>query len=74
MDHRSDAHDSGSPVAESDTDYNRHLLINGFDGKISNCKLCLNPLPHMPILGSSKSAANIDMSRKYSGKRRNCSL
>ena len=49
---------------------------------------CLNPLPDMPILGSSNSAANKDMmsklwanghaivwlSRKYCGKRRNCSL
>ena len=49
---------------------------------------CLNPLPDMPILGSSNSAANKDMlsklwanghaiiwlSRKHCGKRRNCSL
>ena len=48
----------------------------------------LNSLPHMPILGSSNSAANKDMmakiwtngdmiiwlSRKHCGKRRNCSL
>ena len=48
----------------------------------------LNPLPHMPILGSSKLAANknkkskiwtngdtiIWLIRKYSGKRRNCLL
>ena len=47
-----------------------------------------NPLHHMPILGSSNSAANKDMmskiwtngdtiirlSRKHCGKRRNCSL
>ena len=26
--------------------------------------LCLNPLPHMPILGSSYSAANKDMMSK----------
>ena len=50
--------------------------------------LIFNPLPHMPILGSSNSAANKDMtsktwtngntivrlSRKHSGKRRNCSF
>ena len=49
---------------------------------------CLNPLPHMPTLGSSNSAANKDimskiqtngdtiicLSRKHCGKRRNCSL
>ena len=48
----------------------------------------LNPLPDMPILGSSNAAENIDMmvkiwtngdtiiclSRKHCGKRRNCSL
>ena len=47
-----------------------------------------NPLPDMPILGSSNSAANkammskiwtnwdtvIQLSRKHCGKRRNCSL
>ena len=47
----------------------------------------LKPLPHMPILGSSNSAANKDMislilkngdtiiclSRKHCGNRRNCS-
>ena len=47
-----------------------------------------NPLPHMPILGSSNSAANKDMmskiltngdtifrlDRKHCGKRRNCLL
>ena len=47
----------------------------------------LDPLPYVPILGFSNSAANIDMiariwtnedtiicsSRKYCGKRRNCS-
>ena len=47
-----------------------------------------NPFPHMPVLGSSNSAANKDMSgkiwtngdtviclrRKHRGKRRNCSL
>ena len=52
------------------------------------CFLLLNPLPHMPILGSSNSAANKDrvakiwtngdtiicLSRKHCGKRRNCSL
>ena len=50
-------------------------------------KVLLNPLPHMPILGSSNSAANKDvmsqkmtngdtifrLSRKNCGKRRNCS-
>ena len=48
----------------------------------------INPLPHMPILGSSNSTLNKDMmakiwtngdtviclSRKHCGKRRNCSL
>ena len=50
----------------------------------------INPLPHMPILGSSNSAANKDMmekiwaifsgetiirlNRKHCGKRRNCLL
>ena len=48
----------------------------------------INPFPHMPILGSSSSAATKDMmskiltngdtlfclSRKHCGKRRNCSL
>ena len=48
----------------------------------------INPLPHMPILGSSNSAASKDMmskiwtngdsvfslSIKHCGKRRNCSL
>ena len=48
----------------------------------------VNLLPHMPILGSSNSAANTNMmakiwpnwdtiiglSRKHCGKRRNCSL
>ena len=48
----------------------------------------INPLPHMPILGSSNSAPNkgmmsktrtnggtiIWLSRKHNGKRRNCSL
>ena len=51
-------------------------------------KLCLNPLPDMPILGSSNSMANKDMkskiktngdtviwlSWKYCWKNRNCSL
>ena len=50
-------------------------------------RLSINPLPHMPILGSSDSAANKDMMskiwtngdtiiwlrRKHCGKRRNCS-
>ena len=49
---------------------------------------CINPLPDMPILGSSNSAASKDLmskiwtngdiiiwlSRKHCGKRRNCSL
>ena len=49
--------------------------------------MTFNPLPHMPILGSSNSAVNKDMvakiwtngdkivclSRKHCGKRRNCS-
>ena len=50
--------------------------------------LTFNPLPHIPVLGSSNSAANKDMmakiwthgdtinclSKKHCGKRRNCSL
>ena len=50
--------------------------------------MCFNPLPHMPILGSSNSAASNDvmskiwtngdtiiwLSRKNCWKRRNCSL
>ena len=52
------------------------------------CDEKLNPLPHMPIFGSSNSTANKDMisdiwtnrdtiillSRQHSRKRRNCSL
>ena len=55
---------------------------------LSNALLHINPLPHMPILGSSNSAANKDMiakiwtnrdtinclRRNHCGKRRNCSL
>ena len=51
--------------------------------KIVVCRL-FNPLPHMPNLGSSNSSSNknimskiwgavISLSRKYCGKRRNCS-
>ena len=54
----------------------------------NNCRQQINPLPDMPILGSSNSAVNKDMiakiwtngdtviwlSRKHCGKRRNCSL
>ena len=56
--------------------------------RISFCMGSLNPLPDMPGLSSSNSAANEDMmsklwtngdtfillSRKHCGKRRNCSL
>ena len=60
-----------------------------WNGEVFFFHYCLiNPLPNMPILGSSSSAANNDMmakiytngdtiicmSRKHSGKRRNCSL
>ena len=52
------------------------------------CHDIFNPLPHMPILGSSNSAANkdkkskiwtngdtiISLTRKHCGKRRNCCL
>ena len=56
---------------------------------VSESITCLfNPLPHMPILGTSNLATNKDMmskiwtngdtiirlSRKHCGKRRNCSL
>ena len=69
-----------------------HHLPNCFlYGPVKNFVLrwsVLNPLPHMPILESSKSAANKDriskiwkngdiiiwLSRKHCGKRRNCLL
>ena len=55
---------------------------------VQNMVHTINPLPHMPILGSSSSAANKHMTskiwtngdtvtglnRKHSGKRRNCSF